>query len=208
MRRMLLATALAVLATSLLAPPATAQTGDVYRDGWSLKSWYHPGNPHRGEVSAESWVDLDWPCGTPRDVGMNCDIQRLRGHGLVRKEYKVTRVEIGLVRLGRYPAGTLVQNERNRNSGSLSQVGQTTAWYPVAEDCVVAFRAWTRTSFAVRWTDGRLSGPFCKFVRGGQSLAVTGQDRAAGSARYSPQAQSRASWGVPLGRPLGRTESW
>ena len=157
MRRMLLATALAVLATSLLAPPATAQTSDVYRDGWSLKSWYHPGNPHRGEVSAESWVDLDWPCGTPRDVGMNCDIQRLRGHGLVRKEYKVTRVEIGLVRLGRYPAGTLVQNERNRNSGSLSQVEQTTAWYPVAEDCVVAFRAWTRTSFAVRWTDGRLS---------------------------------------------------
>jgi hypothetical protein len=34
------ATALAVLATSLLAPPATAQTSEVYRDGWSLKSWY------------------------------------------------------------------------------------------------------------------------------------------------------------------------
>lgn len=158
MRRMLLATALAALAAALLAPSATAQTSDVYRDGWASRSWFHLGDPHRGEVSAESWVDLDWPCGTPRDIGMNCDIQRLRGHGLVRKESKVVRVEIGLVRLGRYPAGTLVENERNKNSGSLPRVEQTTAWYTVdTEHCEVAFRAWARTSFAVRWADGRLS---------------------------------------------------
>jgi hypothetical protein len=31
---------------------------------------------------------------------------------------------------------------------------------------------------------------------------------AAGSLRYSAQAQSRACWGVPTGRPLGSSESW
>ena len=101
---------------------------------------------------------IRWPCFTARDVGQNCDIQRIRGHGLVRKGSKVSRVEIGLVRLGRYPAGTLVENETNKNSGTLPQIEQTTAWLPVAsESCATTFRAWTRTSFAVRWTDGRLS---------------------------------------------------
>jgi hypothetical protein len=52
----------------------------------------------------------------------------------VKKEYKVSRVEIGLVRLGRYPAGTLVENKTNKNSGTLPQIEQTTAWLPVASD--------------------------------------------------------------------------
>jgi hypothetical protein len=47
---------------------------------------------------------------------------------LVKKEYKVSRVEIGLVRLGRYPAGTLVENRTNKNSGTLPQIEQMTAW--------------------------------------------------------------------------------
>ena len=34
-----------------------------------------------------------------------------------------------LVRLGRYPAGTLVENETNKNSGTRPQIEQTTAWY-------------------------------------------------------------------------------
>ena len=49
----------------------------------------------------------------------------------------------------------------------------------------------------------RLSGLVCKFVRGQGGC----WDQALGSARYSPQAQSRASCGVPLGRPLGSNES-
>jgi hypothetical protein len=158
MRRMLLVLGLVVLAGSVVAPQATAQASDITRDGWSFKDWDHLGNYLRGNVQAESWVDLDWPCGTARDIGMNCDIQRIRGHGLVKKVNKVSRVEIGLIRLGRYPAGTLVENERNKNSGSLSQIEQTTAWYSVdSESCATTFRSWTRTSFAVRWSDGRLS---------------------------------------------------
>jgi hypothetical protein len=140
------------------APPAPAQASDITTDGWSFKSWYHLGSSLKGEVSAESWVDLDWPCLTVRDVGQNCDIQRVRGHGLVKKESRVSRVEIGLVRLGRYPAGTLVENETNKNSGTRPQIEQTTAWFPVTNDgCATTFRTWTRTSFAVRWSDGRLS---------------------------------------------------
>jgi hypothetical protein len=153
-----MAVLLAAVAALVAAPPASAQASDITPDGWAYKSWYHLGNVLKGEVSAESWVDLDWPCFTARDVGQNCDIQRIRGHGLVRKGSKVSRVEIGLVRLGRYPAGTLVENETNKNSGTLPQIEQTTAWLPVAsESCATTFRAWTRTSFAVRWTDGRLS---------------------------------------------------
>ena len=77
-------------------------------------------------MSAESWADLDWPCFTDRDIDQNCDVQRIRGHGLLQKESKVSRVEVGLVRLGRYPAGTLVENETNKNSGTLTQIEQTT----------------------------------------------------------------------------------
>jgi hypothetical protein len=139
-------------------PSGSAPASDITPDGWTYRSWYHLGNILRGEVSAESWADLDWPCFTDRDIDQNCDVQRIRGHGLVQKESKVSRVEIGLVRLGRYPAGTLVENDTGRNSGTLAQTGQTTAWYPVTSDgCATTFRAWTRTSFAVRWTDGRLS---------------------------------------------------
>jgi hypothetical protein len=131
---------------------------DIQPDGWTTKDWDHLGNYLKGNVRAESWVDLDWPCFNSRDTGQNCDIQRIRGHGLVKKVYKVSRVEIGLVRLGRYPAGTLVENERNKNSGSLSQIEQTTGWLSVdTEGCGTTFRSWTRTSFAVRWADGRLS---------------------------------------------------
>jgi hypothetical protein len=149
---------LAALAVLCAAPALPAQTSDLTTDGWSFKTWYHLGNTGKGAVSAESWVDLDWPCFTTRDVDQNCDIQRVRGHGLVKKESKVARVEIGLVRLGRYPAGTLVENQTNKPSGTLPRIEQTTAWYPATnEGCATTFRSWTRTSFAVRWTDGRLS---------------------------------------------------
>jgi hypothetical protein len=142
----------------LAQPPVAAQAGDVVTDGWSAMTWNHLGDPGKGQVSAESWVDLDWPCLTPRDVDQNCDIQRVRGHGLARKVRKVARVEIGLVRLGRHPAGTLVENQTNRNSGTRSQVEQTTPWVAATnEGCTTAFRTWTRTSFAVRWSDARLS---------------------------------------------------
>jgi hypothetical protein len=157
-RRTLLVALLAALAVPAAASPARAQAGDILTDGWSSRTWHHLGEARRGAVSAESWVDLDWPCLDDRDVGQDCDIQRVRGHGLVEKLAKVARVEIGLVRLGRYPAGTLVQNGTNRNSGSRRLVEQTTAWYPVSTDgCDNPIRAWTRTSFAVRWTDRRLT---------------------------------------------------
>jgi hypothetical protein len=158
LRRALLLTAILTLAVLTITPAASAQASDIVRDGWTFKDWDHLGNYLKGNVQAESWVDLDWPCGPPRDPEYNCAIIRARGHGLVKKIYKVVRTEIGLVRLGRYPAGTLVENERNKNSGSLSQIEQRTAWYPVTSDaCAITFRIWTRTSFAVRWSDARLS---------------------------------------------------
>lgn len=159
MRRTLLLLVLAALLPPLMAAaPASAQASDIIPDGWSGKFWDHFGNPLKGTVYAESWVDLDWPCFTARDIDQNCDVQRIRGHGLVKKEYKVSRVEIGLVRLGRYPAGTLVGDETNKNSGTLPQIEQTTAWYTATNlGCGTDFRAWTRTSFAVRWTDNWLS---------------------------------------------------
>jgi hypothetical protein len=58
-----------------------------------------------------------------------------------------------------------------------------------------------------RGTPRLLSGPARKFVRGYEPGGCVPSCQALGSFKYRPQAQSRASWGVPLGRPLGRTES-
>jgi hypothetical protein len=53
-----------------------------------------------------------------------------------------------------------------------------------------------------------LSGSARKFVRGYGPGGCVPSCQALGSFKYRPQAQSRASWGVPMGSPLGRTESW
>jgi hypothetical protein len=68
----------------------------------------------------------------------------------------------------------------------------------------------SRSSAEVRANRGiaYLSGPVRKFVRGYGPAGGRLSCQALGSLRYRPQAQSRASWGVPAGRPLGRTESW
>jgi hypothetical protein len=63
------------------------------------------------------------------------------------------------------------------------------------------------TSVAALWP-GQLSTAVWKFVRGQGRAGGRWPCQAIGSFRYSPQAQSRASSGVPIGRPLGSTESW
>jgi len=52
-----------------------------------------------------------------------------------------------------------------------------------------------------------LSGRGRKFVRGQGPAGGRCSCQALGSLRYSPQAQSKASWGVPIVSPLGSTES-
>jgi hypothetical protein len=54
---------------------------------------------------------------------------------------------------------------------------------------------------------GALSTAVWKFVRGQEPAGGRCSCQALGSLRYSPQAQSRASSGSPIGRPLGNTES-
>jgi hypothetical protein len=154
-----------VLGLLLIAPTAVASPSDpgaygpdITEDGWKEKTWAHFGNWMKGEVSAESWVDLNWPCFGASDNDQDCAIEDIRGHGLVRKVYKVTRVEIDFTRLGRYPAGTLATNNTNLNSGTLPLIEHRTPWVQVAQFCGTEdFRAWNRVTFATRWSDGWLS---------------------------------------------------
>jgi hypothetical protein len=164
MKRKLL---LLVLALSALLVPASAQASpsdpgaygpDITPDGWTEKTWAHFGNWTKGEVSAESWTDLNWPCSGTTDNDQDCMIEDVRGHSLVRKVYKVTRTEIDFTRLGRYPAGVLAVNDTNLNSGTLPVIEHRTPWVQVAQFCGAEdFRTWTRVTFAVRWSDGRLT---------------------------------------------------
>ena len=54
-------------------------------------------------MSAETWVDLHWPCFTATDEDQDCLLEDVRGHGLVRKRSKVKRTQIDLVRDPRLP---------------------------------------------------------------------------------------------------------
>jgi hypothetical protein len=49
--------------TAVVAPGAgpsgSAPASDIMPDGWTYRSWCHLGSLLRGEVSAESWADLD-----------------------------------------------------------------------------------------------------------------------------------------------------
>lgn len=155
-----------VLAMTLAAesPVSNASPGDpihssdIDQAGWDYRDWQHFGNYSYGSVSAESWVDLHWPCFNVTDEDDDCAIEDIRGHGLVEKQYKVLRTQIDFVRLGRYPSGVLAFNGTNVNSGSLPLIESRTPWVAVEKFCGEAsFRAWNRVTFDVRWSDNRLS---------------------------------------------------
>lgn len=156
--------ALTLILTAAAMGPAAASPGDpihssdVLQDGWDLHTWYHLGRPEAGAVSAESWVDVHWPCFTSTDEDQDCVVEDVRGHGLVRKEYRVKRTQINLVRLGRYPSGVLAQNTTPLNSGTLPLIERRTSWVTAEQFCGAdSFRAWTRTTFDVRWSDDKVS---------------------------------------------------
>jgi hypothetical protein len=165
MRKLVPLLGLIALALPLASPgAATASPGDpvhandvIGLEGWKEKTWAHFGNWQKGEVSAETWVDLHWPCFTSTDEDQDCLVEDVRGHGLVRKLSKVKRTEIDFVRLGRYPAGVLAVNGTNVNSGTLPLIESRTPWVPAEQFCGGSFRTWNRVTFAVRWSDGHLT---------------------------------------------------
>jgi hypothetical protein len=59
-----------------------------------------------------------------------------------------------------------------------------------------------------RLSEALVSTAVWKFARGQGCGGGRCSCQALGSARYRPQAQSKASSGSPMGRPLGSTESW
>jgi hypothetical protein len=161
---------LALLVVLVVAAPAAASPGDpihsrdIIQDGLDFKWWYHYGNPNRGEVQGEAWVDVHWPCGDSTDEDGDCVVEDVRGHTKVTKIYRVARVQTNLTRLGRYPAhpadpaGTLAQNTTPRNSGTLPTVEHLSPWVTTQQFCGQnAFQTWTRLRFDVRWSDSRLS---------------------------------------------------
>jgi hypothetical protein len=163
--RRVLAFVLAVLAfavphSAAAAPGDPVSGGDVIEDGasWKAKTWAHFGNWTKGEVEAESWVDVHWPCFSATDEDQDCAVEDVRGHGLVRKLSKVSRTEIDFTRLGRYPSGVLAVNDTNLNSGTLPVIEHRTPWVATEQFCGAdSFRAWNRVTFAVRWSDNWLT---------------------------------------------------
>src|SRR4051794_22566549 len=110
MRKLLLMAASLPLVLAVAPRGAVASPDDpvhpsdvIEHDAWTEKTWDHFGHYERGEVSAESWIDLHWPCFDSTDEDQDCTIEDVRGHGLVRKESKVMRTQIDFTRLGRYP---------------------------------------------------------------------------------------------------------
>ena len=73
MRKLVLMLALTTLALALPGGAAASPGDPVHANdviglaGWKEKTWAHFGNWRRGEVSAETWVDLHWPCFTATD---------------------------------------------------------------------------------------------------------------------------------------------
>ena len=109
-------------------------------------------------MSAETWVDLHWPCFTATDEDQDCLLEDVRGHGLVRKLSKVKRAQIDFVRLGRYPSGVLTVNNTNVNSGTRPLIESRTAWVPAEQFCGdSSLRTWNRVTFDVRWSDDYLT---------------------------------------------------
>jgi hypothetical protein len=163
MRKLVLMLALTTLTLTL--PGAAASPGDpvhandvIGLEGWKERTWAHFGNWRRGEVSAETWVDLHWPCFTATDEDQDCLLEDVRGHGLVRKLSKVKRTQIDFVRLGRYPSGVLTVNDTNVNSGTRPLIESRTAWVPAEQFCGdSSFRTWNRVTFDVRWSDDYLT---------------------------------------------------
>jgi hypothetical protein len=169
MRRRLLWLVLALVTLT----PLTATTGanaspddpisaaDIVQSGWSLKDWDHFGNPLKGTVEAESWVDLHWPCFDATDEDQDCMIEDARGHGTVSRQYKVKRVMVDRVRIRVYPSGTiLAQNDADTpiSQRTLPLVEGTTAWKPTEQFCgPTDWRLWSRITFWVRWSDDWLT---------------------------------------------------
>lgn len=166
-RRLWLLVALAALMTLTVTPAAQASpddpisAADVTQDGWNFKYWDHFGNPLKGTVGAESWVDLHWPCFNATDEDQDCMIEDARGHGTVSREYKVKRVMVDRVRLRVYPAGTiLAQNDADTppSQRTLPLVEGTTAWKSTEQFCgPTSWRLWSRITFWVRWSDDWLT---------------------------------------------------
>jgi hypothetical protein len=84
MRKLVLMLALTTLTLTL--PGAAASPGDpvhandvIGLEGWKERTWAHFGNWRRGEVSAETWVDLHWPCFTATDEDQDCLLEDVRG---------------------------------------------------------------------------------------------------------------------------------
>jgi hypothetical protein len=146
------------------SPGDPIHSQDITRDGWETKDWYHFGDPLRGAVEVEVWVDVHWPCGGFSDEDGDCVVEDVRGHSLTRKIMKVRRTQTNLTRLGRYPAhpadpaGVLAENTTSKNSGASSTVEHVSPWVPVQQFCGQnAFQIWTRVRLDVRWSDNRLS---------------------------------------------------
>jgi hypothetical protein len=164
MRKLVLMLALTTLALALPGGAAASPGDPVHANdviglaGWKEKTWAHFGNWRRGEVSAETWVDLHWPCFTATDEDQDCLLEDVRGHGLVRKLSKVKRAQIDFVRLGRYPSGVLTVNNTNVNSGTRPLIESRTAWVPAEQFCGdSSLRTWNRVTFDVRWSDDYLT---------------------------------------------------
>jgi hypothetical protein len=166
-RLLLLLFSLAAVASMTVTPAAHASPGDplaaadILQNGFNIKSWDHFGNPLKGTVLAESWVDLHWPCFGTTDEDQDCMIEDARGHGTVSREYKVTRVMVDRVRVRVYPAGTiLAQNDADTpiSQRTLPLVEGRTAWKSTEQFCgPTDWRLWSRITFWVRWSDGWLT---------------------------------------------------
>jgi hypothetical protein len=127
--------------------------------------------------------------------GTTVDVGDLQHHGLTaaaRADQHVRRVE---------PA------DRGGWSAGARQQRGTWAAVELRQQGLAVAAAAAHVQGQPRGTPRLLSGPARKFVRGYEPGGCVPSCQALGSFKYRPQAQSRASWGVPLGRPLGRTES-
>jgi hypothetical protein len=168
MRRLLvLLLTLAAVASMTVTPAAHASpddpisAADVFQDGWNIKDWDHFGNPLKGTVEAESWVDVHWPCFGTTDEDQDCTVEDVRGHGVVRRIHKVKRMMVDRVRVRVYPSGTILgQNDADTpiSQRTLPEIQGRTAWAPVEQFCGAdSFQAWSRITFWVRWSDDWLT---------------------------------------------------
>jgi hypothetical protein len=98
-------------------------------EGWKERTWAHFGNWQTGEVSAETWVDLHWPCFTATDEDQDCLLEDGRA---------------------------MVWSASGPRSGARRST--SSAWAPVEQFCGdSSLRTWNRVTFDVRWSENYLT---------------------------------------------------